>query len=727
MNRSYLIFVTLILSIIISANLSIFLDIPYFRQILPFILLTFVPGLLMIQILKLNHINIVEKIALSVGLSLILVTFTGMVTNYIFFSLKPLDLSNILIIFNILLVILLFLGYLINRAPPINISGVKFPKHNSYEKVVLIVAVLLPTLSMLGTFLVKMNGNYVLLYLMIFLIPTLVIFMSITNRNFKEKYYLISIFSISFSLILAYTLISNYIYGTDSHTEFYFYKTIVDSGKWHLNVFTTIHQKPLSSCLIISIFPAVYQIISRFPDPTLLFKLIFVLPLSLIPLIVYQISKTYNNKEIYSFLAAIFVISAISFYSQTEAYRTYIAVLFFALAIMVFLSPNLNNMVKKLLFIIFTIGIIVSHYSSGYVFFFIMLSSVIIIQCIKFIIKIKKLNTSNETNSSLFNKTEFISVGLLILSFVIMFVWYSQITGTAFDSGINYLVKTLGRLNDFFIMESRDPTIYQAMGSTLSNAPLIRYINFFTSWASIGFIAVGILTALISMLNFKMLKRKLKLNSSSMINLDFLGLSISSFVIMVAAVILPFVLVFYSLPRLYYFLIVILSIFFILGGKIIAKNLKVKKPYILILVILIPILLSNIGITPQFFGAPNSILLNPSDNINNTYYVYDSEAYGAAWIGNYRDLNNKFYTDSRAAARIVSIGLIPRENIIEISKYGYSGYTYLSYYNIKQGELYFWKYTTIGDTYDIKEYSDIFDQKNRVYDSGNSEILFNNN
>jgi uncharacterized membrane protein len=192
---------------------------------------------------------------------------------------------------------------------------------------------------------------------------------------------------------------------------------------------------------------------------------------------------------------------------------------------------------------------------------------------------------------------------------------------------------------------------------------------------------------------------------------------------MAAAVILPFVLVFYSLPRLYYLLIVILAIFFILGGKTVAGTLKIKKPHLLILVILIPILISSIGITPQLFGAPNSVLLNPSDNLNITYYVHDSEAYSAKWIGNHGNRKIKFYTDTSASSRLNSIGLIPRENIGLISKDNPYGYTYLSYYNIKKNKLLIWKYTNIWDITDIKEYSNNFNKKNLIYSNGNSEIL----
>jgi len=91
----------------------------------------------------------------------------------------------------------------------------------------------MPTLSLLGTYSVKAHNYYVFLYLLVFLIPILVIFISLINEKIRKDYiYPISIFAIGFSLILAYTLISNYIYGTDSNSEYYFFSTVVNAAKW---------------------------------------------------------------------------------------------------------------------------------------------------------------------------------------------------------------------------------------------------------------------------------------------------------------------------------------------------------------------------------------------------------------------------------------------------------------------------------------------------------------
>jgi len=159
-----------------------------------------------------------------------------------------------------------------------------------------------------------------------------------------------------------------------------------------------------------------------------------------------------------------------------------------------------------------------------------------------------------------------------------------------------------------------------------------------------------------------------------------------------------------------------------LGSKVVAQNLRIRKPYFLILIVLIPILLTNIGITPQFYGTPNSILLNPPDSINNTYYIHDSEASSVKWLRSYRDININVYTDYASFGRLVSVASIPREDIKTITTIPHNGYTYLSYYNVKQNKLAFWRYADVWSKLDIKNFQNILNQ-NLIYDDGGSEIL----
>lgn len=72
-----------IISILLITNLTILLDIPFLRQILGFLFLTVLPGLLILRILKLNKLHTIEIILYSVGLSIAFVMFFGLLLNNI--------------------------------------------------------------------------------------------------------------------------------------------------------------------------------------------------------------------------------------------------------------------------------------------------------------------------------------------------------------------------------------------------------------------------------------------------------------------------------------------------------------------------------------------------------------------------------------------------------------------------------------------------------------------
>ena len=61
-----------------AVDLSILLDAPVLRQHLGFLFYVVVPGMLLLYLLNLDRFGLVERITLSVGLSLAAVTFFGL-------------------------------------------------------------------------------------------------------------------------------------------------------------------------------------------------------------------------------------------------------------------------------------------------------------------------------------------------------------------------------------------------------------------------------------------------------------------------------------------------------------------------------------------------------------------------------------------------------------------------------------------------------------------------
>ena len=68
-------------TIVIATDISILLDLPLLRQTLGFLCFTIVPGLLVIHILSLEKAGFLKKTVLSIGLSIPILIFSGLLMS----------------------------------------------------------------------------------------------------------------------------------------------------------------------------------------------------------------------------------------------------------------------------------------------------------------------------------------------------------------------------------------------------------------------------------------------------------------------------------------------------------------------------------------------------------------------------------------------------------------------------------------------------------------------
>lgn len=155
-------------------------DVPILRQIIAFFFLTFVPGLIILRILKIHNIGIIESLLYSVGLSLAFVMVSGVIVN---FALPPLGISHpitlipLIVTFMVFFLILCFLAYRRDKdfhpTSPLPKDSKKIAKPGSILKPILL-AILLPLLAVLGASLVNSYQNNALLFVFIFIVAAII-------------------------------------------------------------------------------------------------------------------------------------------------------------------------------------------------------------------------------------------------------------------------------------------------------------------------------------------------------------------------------------------------------------------------------------------------------------------------------------------------------------------------------------------------------------------------
>ena len=737
-------FFFLILVFLIVADLAILLNIPLLRQILGFLFLTLLPGLLILQILKLKT-DFLERFILTCGLSISFVMFFGLLINNLSLSLgyeTPLSITPLFISLNLAFILLIIIGYKTktfeksfiktnflgkNRLLSLNLS--------TSEKAFLIVPISFPALSIFGMNLMNTTDNNTILMLLLFLIPIYVIFVCFFNQKFPKRIYPIVIFLIGISLILILALRSNHIIGYDTHVEYYFFQTTLDNTYW-----SVLGHSTLDACLSISLLPTIYHSVLNI-NSEFLFKILYSLLYSVSPLVIYVLSKRYIG-ESYAFLASCFFMFQLNFLWTELHARTNTAILFFALAMMTLFYDKIDPVKKRILFIVFMASCMVSHYSTTYIFFFIMFGTFIGMKMLSKKYKFKKV----------------ISLTIMLLFFTFIFFWYSQVTETAFTAGVDFVGNTLSNLNKLFVKELMSTTTQSVLGKEIMQRPIPSKIEFVFTWITFVFIAIGIITLI----------RRRKEMSFPELNFekpDFLKekFEVGYFVIAVlfsglfaAVVAIPHITAGYSLERTYSVGIVVLSVFFVIGGITLSKHFfffKKKtcakrknnsffdkaffskerfeeekgsqaRAYLIILLVLIPYFLCVTGATYQVSGYPGAITLNSEGGAYDVLYVHDQESYSARWLRSNADEKRRIYTDFFGGLWLSSQGMVPiRSSIydpsfIEDKEAIGDGYIFLRYVNVVGGKLMDRKY----QWHNLTEYDHLFVDRNKIYDNDGPEV-----
>lgn len=728
-DRKVLLLTTVLL---IFTNLFILLDVPILRLVFGILFYSTIPGALILGILNLGNSRTIVMFILSWGLSISFIIFSGLFLNYLYplFGYNaPLSTNSVVISFDI--IILILIGAIILR----NNSNffIDLPDFNidTMEKIYLLLPGFFPLFGILGIYIMNAKDNNVILMALHLLIVAYVIFMSLNHNRVSDRVYAPLLFLISITLVLLLGLRSNHIIGADVHAEYYVFQQTVQNGQWGIILNST-----LDACLSISILPTVYQSLLGI-DPPYIFNVLYPILFSVCPLVIYVISSKYIKCN-YAFLASTFFISQNSFLWTAAGPRSRIAVLFFALAVMVLFSDDLDEKCKKLLFIIFASSCIVSHYSTTYIFFFLLLGMFLGIQIIRWMSLSEKrpINYKYQMNeysvSCSLLKPHFTS-GMLVLLFVAIFLWYSQITGVAFDPGVKFVERSILSLHDLFVLESRHDEVQAILGKGLESKGIAQWIEFIVVWIAIAFIAIGVLTTLARYRQCVSLDDTLNKEFHSnllyrRLDAEFFTVSVICCAFLVVSIAMPYVLIGYGIQRTFFQMMVVLSLFFVIGGITIAELLHFpRRGHLLVLFVLITFFMSITGVTYQIFDDSRSMIFNSDIDTFDVFYIYDEEIFGALWLKKFSNETIKIYSDNLGERRLVSQGGLIRvpvyaPSIVEILKASHGsledGYIYLRHTAIIDGKLldqnYMW--------HNISDYQNEILTRNLIYSNNGSQV-----
>ena len=720
------------------------LQIPILRQLIGFVYLTFIPGIIILRILKLHKLGNIETLLYSVGLSIATLMFTGlfMNTGYPLFGIpRPISITPLIITISVAVLILCVLSYKIDKdfSTPhsIDLKEILSPP--------VLFLCLLPFLSIFGTYLVNFHKNNILLLSLIVII-SLIVALVIFNKFIPKRLYPLAIFVIAIALLYHKSLISMYLTGWDIHLEYYFYKLTEMNSYWDWTIPNTYN-----AMLSATILPSIYSYLLNI-DAAWIFKIIYPVFFSLVPLGLYHLYQKQTDDRT-AFLAAFFFMSFGAFYCvMISLAKQQLAMLFLVLLILSMLNKKIDAPKRAALSIIFSVSMVVSHYGTTYI-------TIFYISMAWFLLSFME-NTIRDSENAILKNSKTITVTFVILYSVMALSWYMYVSSsTAFNAIVHigdhvyYSIYT-----DFFNPAAREGSVMAVIGIHEPAKSLARFISRYIFHATQLFIIVGVIRLLIQ-------RNKIKFER------EYIAMTLVSTVIIFMCIMLPFFSGKLHMDRIYLILLFFLSPFCILGGETVFKGilksfrfvssrfkqkqahasdqrryskqdnrhqnttLSTNKIYVLLVfIVLIPYFLFNTGFVWEVTSddAPTSISLSmermkkisvENGTISSTGgYRYEHDVFSARWLSKSMDKKNHVYSDTGSYWYILPCyGMIfPSRVLGNTTRIRDNSYIYLNHRNIVDGLMAIGK----GWVYNTTEISPPLWENNKIYSNGDSEIYY---
>jgi uncharacterized membrane protein len=521
-----------------------FFPLPIIRPSLIFLMLTFIPGYLLLRCMRLHRLGAIESFLFAIGLSVFFLMFTGFLLNFLaplFGFHTPITQVPLLVFITVLIMVLCIITAIwddFGYQGKINFYG------KDLHSPAVLVLFLLPFLTIIGTYLVNFRQNTVILWVV--LVAVVIIFLLAGFEVIPRKYFPLVVFIIGIVLVWHNSLISMYITGSDIQEEYHFASLVIQQGIWDSNI-----QANINAMMSIVMLCPIYSVLLKM-DPTWVFKIIYPFFFSLVPLGIYRVIQKQSG-PMCGLVSIIFIFSVGTFFTlMLHVMRQQIAELFLVLLLLLMVNSAIPPVKRGLLAIFFMAGLIVSHYGLAWIYIFIFCLTVTLIYLVKFLHK-----------ESLYRR-QFITVLFVSLYINMNLIWYSFITVSTLTSQLSTQFETIqARLfSSFFNIQGSQPAMIIEGGVV---TPL-HIISKSLHMCTLVLIAIGIFLA-VTWLVFQ------KKPGCSLFYQEYTLTSFSNFITLGAGFVIPSLFMF-STTRVYQIVLIVLAPFSIVGGIAIMNTIS---------------------------------------------------------------------------------------------------------------------------------------------------------
>jgi len=675
------------------------LDTSVAKQVIGFVYLTFVPGMVLIKLLKIKMNGFVETLVFAAGLSvasLMLIGFFVNQLNPLFGIQKPLSLTFLLPAINTFVLICAVAAYL--RSGNEHTYSFSFGVKNP---LIVLLLLCIPTISIVGAITSGAYGDNRILLFTLIIIATVFIVTVISKKTISSKLYPLITLVIALSLIYHTALVSDKLIhlGSDVPGEVFVQKIVERDGYWNPK---GPHPESESvgrshAMLGVTLLPTIYSILLNL-DSILVFKLFYPLLFAFVPLGLYLLWKNFVSEK-FAFVSAFLFMSFQPFYGELLGLNKQIlAELFLVLLLIVLFCKNKDKLARNICLVLFSFGLVVSHYGLAESFLFFAAFALM------FLLTRRRLSKR-------------ISPTFILFFFVLMFSWYIfTSSSTVFDAFLSFGQRVYTELGDFFNLQSRGPEILRGLG--LEPPPTIwNLISRVFAYSTEFLILVGFLWVAV--------KDRNKFRK------EFFLFVFVAMLFLFALIVVPGLSSTMGMTRFYNVLLFFIAPLCAIGANAIVKFVSKRegefKTLSLLLVVLVPYFLFQTGFVYELtqtcsWSVPLSKHRMDLSRLYSEFgYIDTYNILGAQWLSrNVRAPSTRIYSDRYSRANeLRAYGVIYTGYVEVLSKATLlraGGTVYLNTLNVVEnivaGQRYFW------NTSDLQFLSEL----NKVYSNGASEV-----
>ena len=748
-------------------------------NIIGFLFLIIVPGGLTVLALRLRGLDFWGYAGLIAGFSLLELMIMGLLGNTIlpFFGINQ-PLEKIFLLWELFFIVVTLLIVNWARWETVTVSFKKFILFDNLRDAFLaFFPVVFVLLSIFGAIRLNNEGSNVLTMIMLGSVSMYLIFILKNIKKIDKNAIATILFFISIAFLLMTSLRGWYVTGHDVQREYMTFELAKNIGRWSMEAYRDSY----NACLSITILPTIFHRLLSFFDPYV-YKVIFQIIFAIVPSIIFLIFLRYVSKSI-ALVGSIYFIAFPTFFGDMPMLnRQEIAFLFLSLMLYVIFKNNIDIRLRRTIFVLFGIGMILSHYSTTYTVIAVLLFLIAahpIFEWIATFVRTKKLFPNSKILE--FNQSNVIPKRKITLTMVVFlalasFIWSSILTDTASGSISKVIIQTMDAIRSNAGEDAQSSDVKYSIFSWSKIDPGLRlraYQENIVNPARVGaspgtyyeeelfekypievtdteknsltWIGNKMNEFGVNVFNFNYIFRQtsakilqllfiigfiysiIRSNFFKKMDTEFVLMTMGSGVFVFTQVILPVLSVQYGVLRAFQQSLMFFGIFIVVGSMVIFLRFRKSVQICLVGILVIIFLLSSTSFISQITGGYlPAIHLSNAGTYYNLYYAHDSEVGGINWLQNnvygydQKEYQSSVQTDRYTSTKIVTISDINPLNDIYPGLIRKNSYVFLGFANIyKKQVTIIYSGDLISHTYPIEF---VNENKNLIYSNDGSRI-----